>query len=111
MPPKKKTPAWLADRNPESDRARAQKCPRCHQPVIRALVGRIGAIDVRADPRPLGPVEELAARLSGRQTYCLSIRPYLTPRLIDRHHWHIAAGTCTHLVVAAHNCPARSDHP
>lgn len=105
MPPKKKAPAWLADRNPVSDRARIQKCPRCQQPVIRALVGHIAALDIRADPRPIGPAEEIAERLAGRLTFCLAIRPHLPPRLLDRHRWHIAAGACTHTVHRMHHCP------
>ncbi|MCG6499427.1 hypothetical protein [Kitasatospora sp. A2-31] len=100
-------PAWLADRNPTSDRARVEQCRTCQQPVIRALVGRIGAIDIRVDPAPVGHVEEIAARLAGRWTYCLQIRPHLPARLLDRHQWHIAGGRCTHLVLAQHDCPGR----
>jgi hypothetical protein len=106
-----KPPAWLADRNPTSDRARVQKCPQCGQAVIRALVGRIAALDIRADPQPLDLASELAARLAGRLTFCLSIRPHLPPRLLDRHRWHIAAGTCTHTVVASHQCPGPPAQP
>lgn len=104
-------PAWLADRNPTTDRVSVQRCRTCGQRVIRALVGRIGAIDVRADPELVGPAEEIAARLAGRWTYCLSIRPHLPPRLLDRHQWHIASGRCTHTVVAQHHCPGRPAEP
>lgn len=104
-------PAWLANRNPTSDRARTETCRGCGAPIIRALVGHIGAIDVRADPRPIGPAEEIAARLADRWTYCLSIRPHLPPRLLDRTRWHIAGGRCTHIVVAAHYCPGRPAEP
>jgi hypothetical protein len=112
MSPTKKPPAWLADRNPTSDRARLQDCPKCKRPVIRALVGgRLAALDTRADPQPLDLAGELTARLAGRSTFCLSIRPHLVPRLLERHRWHIAAGTCTHIVVALHNCPNRQPQP
>lgn len=110
MPPKKK-PAWLADRNPTTDRARVENCRTCTRPVIRALVGHIGALDIRADPAPLDLAGELAARLAGRSTYCLSIRPHLPARLLERSRWHIAAGRCTHYVVAAHHCPGRPAAP
>jgi hypothetical protein len=107
----RRPPTWLADRNPNSDRARVTKCPRCQQAVIRALVGSFAALDVRADPQPLGLAEELTARLAGRSTYCLAIRPYLPHRLLDRTRWHIAAGTCTHTVVATHRCPGPAAEP
>lgn len=104
-------PAWIADRNPTSDRARLQTCRACGKPVIRALVGHVAALDIRADPRPIGPAEELAIRLAGGFTYCLSIRPHLPPRLLDRHRWHIAGGRCTHTVVTDHHCPGRPAEP
>ena len=105
MPPRKKAPAWLADKNPTTDEARLTCCRSCGAQVIRALVGSFAAVDVRADPAPLDPVAEIAARLSGRLTYCLSIRPHLKPRLLGRDPWHIAGGRCTHTVVTDHHCP------
>lgn len=101
----RRRPAWAADRNPTSDRARTERCPRCRQPVIRALVGHVAALDVRADPTPLDLAAELAARLDGRSAYCLSIQPYLPPRLLHRDRWHIQSGRCEHLVIADHRCP------
>jgi hypothetical protein len=104
-------PAWLADRNTATDKVRVQKCRRCSAPVLQAWVGRTAALDIRADPRPIGLAEELAIRTAGGFTYCLSIRPHLPPRLLDRHQWHIAAGRCTHTVVTDHHCPGRPAAP
>lgn len=100
----KKPPPWLDLSTPLTDRARTQLCPRCRQPILRALVGHVAALDVRADPKALTPLEELRARLQGRTAYCLRINPALTPRLIDRSPEHIRSGRCRHLVVADHHC-------
>lgn len=104
---KKPPPPWLDLSTPLSDRARTQRCPRCHQPVIRALVGNPCGIDVRADPQAIDLEQELTARLAGRLTYCLTASTWATPRLIHRSPEHISAGRCRHLVVADHHCPAR----
>jgi hypothetical protein len=108
---KKPPPPWLDISEPQSDRARIQRCPRCRHPVIRALVGRVAALDSRADPEPLDLRTELAARLAGRQTWCLRINRWGPPRLLDRGAEHIAAGRCDHTVVAAHLCRPRSAPP
>lgn len=101
---KRKPPGWLDTSQPLNDRARTQLCPRCRQPVLRALVGQTAALDVRADPYPLKPEQELAARLQGRTTYCLRMRPYSPARITDRSPEHIRAGRCPHLVIADHHC-------
>ena len=109
----KKPPPWLDLSTPLTDRARLQLCPRCRQPILRALVGQIAGLDTRADPKPLTPLEELATRLQGRWTYCLRLHPMLQPRLLNRGPEHIRAGRCTHLVVADHHCtrrPAPAEH-
>jgi hypothetical protein len=108
-----KPPPWIDLSTPLTDRARTQLCPWCRQPVLRALVGHVAALDVRADPKNLTPLEELTARLQGRTTYCLRIHPALKPRLIHRSPEHIRAGHCKHLVVADHHCtrkPAPAEH-
>lgn len=97
-------PAWVDTSQPHSDKPRTQLCPRCQQPVLRALVGHVAALDVRADPQPLDAREELAARLQGRMTYCLRLHPHLPARLLNRGTEHIRAGRCTHLVIADHHC-------
>ena len=110
---KKPPPSWIDLSTPLTDRARTQLCPRCRQPILRALVGHVAALDTRADPKPLTPIEELAARLQGRWTYCLRTHPALPPRLLRRGPEHIRAGRCTHLVVADHYCtrkPAPAEH-
>lgn len=100
----KNPPPWLDLSTPLTDRARIQLCPWCRQPVLRALVGHVAALSVRADPVPLNAEQEFAARLQGRWTYCLRIHPALKPRLIDRSPEHIRTGRCRHLVVADHHC-------
>lgn len=101
---KRKPPPWIDTGTPLTDRPRAQQCPRCHQPILRALVGHVAALDVRADPFPLNQAQELAARLQGRMTYCLRLHPVLAPRLLNRSPEHIRSGNCRHLVVADHHC-------
>lgn len=108
-----KPPPWIDLSTPLTDRARTQLCPRCRQPILRALVGHVAALDVRADPQPLNTVEELKARLQGRWTYCLRVHPVLPARLLHRGPEHIRGGRCTHLVVADHHCtrkPAPAEH-
>lgn len=105
---KKKPPPWLDTSEPQNDRTRVQRCPRCHHPVLRALVGRVAALDIRADPTPLDLHTELAARLAGRQSWCLAISKWAPPRLLNRGAEHIAGGLCTHIVVASHIC---TPHP
>lgn len=102
--PKRKPPAWLDLASPQTDKPRTQLCPWCRQPILRALVGNPAGLDVRADPFPLTPRQELAARLNGRTTYCLRLHRLLPARLIHRSPEHIRAGRCTHLVVADHHC-------
>ncbi|MFJ2399809.1 hypothetical protein ACIOUE_00795 [Streptomyces xanthochromogenes] len=103
---KKPPPPWLDLSRPMSDTPRLRRCPWCRAPVLTALVGNPCGLNVRADPVPLGLAAELQARLQGRFSYCLRLHPYLPPRLIRRSPEHIAAGRCTHLVVADHQCPA-----
>ncbi|MCU1613733.1 MAG: hypothetical protein JWO98_1273 [Frankiales bacterium] len=105
MPAKKARPTPADHAALNSDTAHKRPCPRCSQPTLVALVGRVAALAVRADPEPLGPLEEIHAHLTGRTTYCLRQHPFLPTRLLDRDRWHIASGNCTHLVVADHQCP------
>lgn len=106
-PAKKPPPPWLDLTTPRSDRARTQQCPRCRSPVLRALVGHVAGLDIRADPLPLDPAAELAAMLAGRLTFCLNLRAWAPPRLLTRGHEHIAAGRCAHTVIAEHQCATR----
>lgn len=89
---------------PRSDRARSQQCPRCRGPVLRALVGRVAALDTRADPWPVTPEIERLALAQGRLTWCLVQPSYGPPRLQWRGPEHAASGRCTHAVVADHAC-------
>lgn len=108
---KKPPPPWLDLSQPLSDRPRAQQCSRCRAPILFALVGNPCGLNVRADPYPLNPAQELAARLQGRLTYCLRLHPYLPPRLLNRSALHIAGGNCTHVVVADHYCARPATAP
>lgn len=101
---KRKPPPWVDTSQPLDDRARTQMCPRRRQPVLRALVGRAAALDVRADPIALDARRELEARLQGRTSYCLRVTPHLPARITDRSPEHIRAGRCAHLVIADHHC-------
>lgn len=109
--PRKPPPSWLDLSIPTSDRPRPQLCPWCRTPILRALVGAVAAVQVRADPKPLDLHQELAARLQGRFTYCLRLHHFLQPRLIHRGAEHIRAGRCTHIVVADHCCTRKPGQP
>lgn len=89
----------------DHDRPQAEPCPRCGAPVLRALVGNLMPLDVRADPMPIRLDQEAALRAQGRLTWCLIKSPVLPSRLIWREREHIEAGRCTHAVVADHQCP------
>jgi hypothetical protein len=98
-------PAWLTEQIAASaDHVKPGTCPRCGAPILRARAGRIAALDVRADPTPLNPAAEILALLDNRLTWCLVESPFGT-RIRHRNRWHIAAGRCTHTVVADHQCP------
>lgn len=98
-------PAWLDLSQPLNDHVRTQRCPRCHAPTLRALVGNPCGLNVRADPKPLDIPAEIAMRLAGCSTYCLKVSRWAPPRLINREPTHIASGNCRHPVVADHQCP------
>lgn len=102
---KRNAPSWVDTTSPQSDKPRTGQCPWCGQPILRALVGHVAALQVRADPFPLNVQQELAARLQGRMTYCLRLHRILPPRLLNRGPEHIRSGRCEHLVVADHRCP------
>lgn len=108
---RKPPPPWLDLSIPMSDRPRPQLCPWCGALILRALVGHVAAIQVRVDPKPLSPQQELAARIQGRFTYCLRLHPLLKPRLLHRGADHIRAGHCTHIVVADHYCTRKPGQP
>lgn len=99
-------PKWLAERiDQNSDRIRESTCPRCHCPVLRARAGRVAALDVVADPEPIGPLDELLARLDGRLTWHLTTSALGTQRITWRTQFHIRAGPPRHPVIADHHCP------
>ncbi|MDR3082316.1 MAG: hypothetical protein LBV60_15565 [Streptomyces sp.] len=88
--------------------ARTVPCPRCGADTLCARTpDRVAAVDVRADPTPLDPVAEILARLDGRLTWCLSRGEHTGDRIHWRDRWHIAAGRCSHTVIADHRCRPR----
>lgn len=99
----KPTPADHAQASAEQPRLRP--CPRCGADTLTARTpDRAAAIDVRADPTPLDPVAEILARLAGHLTWCLVDREHIAARIRWRTNEHIAAGRCTHTVIADHQC-------
>lgn len=107
----RKPPAWLDLSQPLSDRPKLQHCGWCRSLILVALVGNPCGLTVRADPKPVDIDQELTARLAGRDTYCLRVHRHLELRLINRSPDHIAAGKCTHRVLAEHRCQQRQRTP
>jgi hypothetical protein len=100
----KPTAADHAQASAETPRVRP--CPRCGADTLTARTpDRVCAVDVRADPTPLGPAAEILARLAGRLTWCLASGGHTPARIRWRGRWHIAGGRCTHTVIADHQCP------
>ncbi|MGW0537841.1 hypothetical protein [Streptomyces sp. NPDC003032] len=88
-----------------AEHAQLRPCPRCGADIITARTpDRVAALDVRADPTPLDPVAEILARLDGRLTWCLDRGEHTGDRIRWRGTEHIAAGRCTHTVIADHRC-------
>lgn len=106
MPNKKTNPSIEAKIAASTEHVRARPCPRCGADTLTARTpDRVGALDVRADPTPLSTIAEILARLDGRLTWCLDHNPHIGDRIRFRDRWHIAAGRCTHTVIADHKCP------
>jgi hypothetical protein len=86
-----------------SDRARPRRCPACAAPVLVGLDDTVAAFRAVADPTPLDRAGEVAALLTGRDTYQLTDPPRVSLRRRDR--WQIQgrpADTAT--VLPAHAC-------
>ncbi|MEU8717509.1 hypothetical protein [Streptomyces sp. NPDC048663] len=96
-----------------AEHVRVQPCPRCGTDTLTARTpDRVCAVDVRADPTPLDATAEILARLAGRLTWCLVHGEHTPDRIRWRDRWHIAAGRCTHTVIADHHCqPAYVQEP
>lgn len=85
------------------DRGNLTRCPRCRARVIRALDDSVAAMTAVADLGRLSRADELAALLTGRDTYAVTTAPRLTLRRRDR--WQIAGQPAdTLVVVAEHRC-------
>ena len=88
-----------------SDRARPRRCPACHAPVLIGLDDIICAVRAVADPTPLDRAGEVAALITGRDTYRLTDPPQQRLRRRDR--WQIAGRPAdTTTVLPAHACGA-----
>jgi hypothetical protein len=89
------------------DHAQERPCPRCGQPTLCARAGRVAALDVRADPDPITPLDEIHALLTGLLTWHLvpSATPGLAPRITWRDPTHIRAGPARWPVLRDHTCP------
>lgn len=78
------------------------RCPSCGARTHRQWVGRVMALHVTADLRPLTPTEEAEIRTDpNRLTWCYITGPWRPPEL----RWRCTLRTCTHTVVACHQCP------
>lgn len=81
------------------------RCPRCRAPVLAQWVGRIAALYVIADLRPLTPSEQAAAREPNRLIWCLRQASEHTPARLGwtgRDH----PANCPHPHVTEHRCTA-----
>lgn len=92
-------PPWFYD-GPLTDRARLEACPRCRRPVLRALIGgqRLG-LDTRAEPIRLTALDELRARIAGRDVVAL-----LHGRLVHRWLPDIRAARTDRPALLRHDC-------
>ncbi|MFF5784219.1 hypothetical protein ACFY8P_04520 [Streptomyces sp. NPDC012693] len=84
-----------------ADHAKHDTCPRCGARVLRARAGRIAALDVVADPKPLDLAGEILARLDGRLTWRLATTALGVQRIL----WRDLTVPTTDPVIADHTCP------
>lgn len=89
-----------------ADHVRHSTCRRCGAPILCARAGRVAALDVRADPTPIGAIQEILARLDGRLTWYLVTPPAALgyQRIVWRH-LLVPATPALHPVIADHVCP------
>jgi len=91
-----------------SDEAVTTKCKRCAAPVLTALVGRVAALRVYADPTPLDAESEAEVLCqTSLLTWCLRTQGFYPDRLMWRSRTHRELGKCDHVVVADHVCEDR----
>lgn len=104
--PRRPKPTVADHAQASAEQVRQRPCPRCGADTLTARTpDRVAAVTVRADPTPLDPAAEILARLAGRLTWCLTDGTHTPARIRWRNRWHIAAGHCTHTVIADHECP------
>lgn len=78
------------------------RCPRCRAPVLTQWVGRIAALHVIADLRPLTPSEQAEVREPNRLIWCLRGGEHTAHRLTWTGRDHPA--NCPHPHVTEHRC-------
>lgn len=90
----------LALRN---DLAKAGTCKKCGAPVLRALAGRVAALEVVADAEPISAKAEAAVLDDSLMTWCLTSPKPFPSRILWRTRWH--RKSCEHSIVRDHRCP------
>lgn len=96
-------PAYLIAERIEraAETVRTAPCPRCGADTLTARTpDRVAAVDVRADPQPIHPVDIPADRT--RLAWCLTGGQHGPQRIRWRDRWH--AAVCTHPVLIDHAC-------
>lgn len=88
----------------DADEVATGWCPRCQAPVLRALVGRIAALDVSVDSATATPETEPRLRAQGHLTWCLETGSTGKQRLLWRDPEHVQSGKCSHAVLGDHVC-------
>lgn len=98
-------PGLAAKLAASADHAKPGTCPRCDAPILTARAGRIAALDVIADVKPIDTTGEILALLDGRLTWHLVLGALGTQRITWRTRTHIRAGPSKHAVLQDHKCP------
>ena len=93
-----------------AETVRHRPCPRCGADTLTARTpDRVAAIDVRAEPQPIDPALEEAARAAGRHTWCLTGGGHTPQRIRWRDKFH--RPHCTHPVLIDHVCRPTPGQP
>lgn len=82
--------------------ARRTKCRACGCPVLCQRVGRIAALDVTADAKPVTAEEEPLLTGVNRLSWCLITGQWRPPELRWRNREHTPK--CKHQIVIDHQC-------
>jgi hypothetical protein len=108
--PRRRKPTAADHAEASAEQPRIRPCPRCGADILTARTpDRVAAIDVRAEPQPIDPALEEAARAAGRHTWCLTGGGHTPQRIRWRDRWH--APHCTHPVLIDHLCRPAPGRP